>query len=174
MRSRWIESEEVHIVLRALTTPNRLVCEVSLATGLRVGDCLLLTTEQIRKQRFTIREQKTGKTRSVRIPTELQKEILSQSGSIYAFQGRLNGRVPRTRQAVFKDLKRASKCFRIGRSISPHTMRKIFAVEEYRKHGNIKRVQKLLNHSDEAVTMVYALADQIKARRGGYGKLPPC
>jgi integrase len=172
MRSQWIENDEVRHVLSALTTPNRLACEVSLATGLRINDCLNLKTEQIRKQRFTVCEQKTGKRRTVRIPKELQKEILLQSGTVYAFQGRLNGRTPRTRQAVFKDLQRASKLFRIGRHISPHTMRKIYAVDEYRKDGNLKRVQRLLNHSSEAVTMVYALADQLKTRRGVM-KLPP-
>lgn len=170
MRSQWISNEDIGHILYALTTPNRLACEVSLATGLRINDCLNLKTEQIRKQRFTVREQKTGKSRAVRIPKKLQDEILAQAGSIYAFEGRTNGRKPRTRQAVFKDLQRANKAFRLLVHISPHTMRKIYAVDEYRKDGDLKRVQRLLNHSDEAVTMLYALADQLKTRRAGNTK----
>lgn len=171
MRSQWINTDEIGHILYALTTPNRLVCEVSLSTGLRINDCLNLKTEQVRKQRFTVREQKTGKSKSVRLPTGLQREILAQAGTIYAFEGRLNGRKPRTRQAVFKDLQRASRVFRLSVHISPHSLRKIYAVEEYKKDSDLKRVQRLLNHSDEAVTMIYALADQLRSHKGK--PLPP-
>jgi integrase len=173
VRSEWISNEEIGHILFALTTPNRLACEVSLATGLRINDCLNLKTEQVRKQRFTVREQKTGKTKSVRLPSALQREILSQAGTVYAFEGRTDGRKPRTRQAVFKDLQRANKAFRLFVHISPHTLRKIYAVEEFKKDGDLQRVKKLLNHSDEAVTMIYALADQLRARRGNFKKIPP-
>lgn len=165
VQSKWISPRQIEAILEALTPQNRLVCKVSLVTGLRINDCLNLKTEQIQKGRFTLREQKTGKTRRVRLPAELQREILANCGTIYAFENRLNGRKPRTRQAVFKDLKRASVLFRVGKNISPHSLRKIYAVTEFGKDHNLKRVQKLLNHSDEAVTMIYALADQVAKRR---------
>ena len=45
-------------------------------------------------------------------------------------------------------------------------MRKIYAVNAYAKSGgDISKVQKLLNHSDPAVTMVYAMADVITQRK---------
>ena len=170
MRSEYISPQMIEHILSALTPQNRLVCKVSLITGLRINDCLNLKTEQIQKGRFTVREQKTGKTKRVTLPKELQQEILAKCGTIYAFENRVNGRKPRTRQAVFKDLKRASVLFRVGKNITPHSLRKIYAVSEFGKDQNLKRIQKLLNHSDEAVTMIYALADQIK-KRGYYGKV---
>lgn len=165
VQSKWVTPRQIEAILEALTPQNRLACKVSLITGLRINDCLNLKTEQIQKGRFTVREQKTGKTRRITLPKGLQEEVLRSAGTIYAFENRLNGRRPRTRQAVFKDLKRASVLFRVGKNVSPHSLRKIYAVSEFGKDHNLKRVQKLLNHSDEAVTMIYALADQVAKRR---------
>lgn len=145
---------------------NRLAIETSLATGLRIGDVLQLRTEQLRKERFTIKEQKTGKSRRVRLPNDLRDDLLRQAGRFYVFEHRLDQRKHRTRQAVWKDLHRAAVLFRLPRSltIAPHTARKIYAVSKYQSSGSLAKVQQLLNHSDEAVTMLYAMADQITAR----------
>ena len=165
MRSDWIPKGDFEHILSALTPANRLVCEISLATGLRVTDVLNLKPKQVRKQRFTIREQKTGKTRSVRLPKELVDRCLECSGVHYVFENRINGRKPRTRQAVYKDLKRIAKLFNCKKNITPHSARKVYAVAEFEKTGDLKRVQKLLNHSDEAVTILYAMANVIRNRK---------
>lgn len=165
MRSEWVPKGEVEHILAALMPENRLACEVSLATGLRINDVLSLKSEKLKSQRFTIREEKTGKTRNVFLPVDLWRRCLSCSGQVYVFEGRLSGNVHRTRQAVFKDLKRAAGLFRINKNVCPHSMRKIFAVCEFEKYGDLKRVQKLLNHSDEAVTYIYAMANIVGNRR---------
>ena len=51
------------------------------------------------------------------------------------------------------------------RHVSPHSCRKVWAVEQYHRTGDLKKVQKLLNHSSEAVTQLYALADVLTERR---------
>ena len=144
----------------------RLACEVSACTGLRISDVLNLRSERLR-ERFSVRELKTGKVKRVRLPKVLLDRLLSQAGRIYVFENRLDYRKPRTRQAVYKDLRRAAKLFRVKEThISPHSARKIYAVSEYRRTGSIERVKELLNHEDEAVTMLYAMADQLEQRRG--------
>ena len=165
MRSEWVPKGECQHVLAALMPENRLACELSLATGLRINDVLSLKTEQLKNQRFTIKEQKTGKTRSVYIPADLYRRILAVSGKIYVFEHRLDGKKHRTRQAVFKDLKRAAAAFRVSENVTPHSLRKIYAVCEYEKNHDLKRVQKLLNHADEAVTMIYAMANIVRRRK---------
>ena len=91
--------------------------------------------------------------------------ILAQAGPIYAFPGRLDGKKHRTRQAVYRDVRRAAKAFRLQEHLSPHSLRKVYAVMQYRKTGSMQRVQELLHHSDEAVTAIYALADVLTERR---------
>lgn len=165
MRSEWRPKGEIEHILAALKPENRLACEISLFTGLRINDVLSLKTEKVSKQRFTIREQKTGKTRTIRLPNDLFGRAMACAGQFYVFEHRLNGRKHRTRQAVYKDLKRAAALFGVKEQISPHSLRKVFAVEEYLDCGDLVRVQKLLNHTSEAVTMLYAMANVVKRRK---------
>ena len=150
-----------------MNVENRLAVLVSLYTGLRISDVLNLKTEQIRKQRFSVRELKTGKVRHIRLSNELLDDLLAISGKIYVFSNRLDYRKPRTRQAVYKDLKRACELLRISKTmkITPHTARKIYAVNlRYDDKMDLKKIQSLLNHSSEAVTMIYAMADELTRR----------
>lgn len=165
MRSEWIPKGEMVHILAALKPENRLACEISLFTGLRINDVLGLTVEKVRKQRFTIREEKTGKTRTVRLPTDLWRRALACSGAHYVFEHRLNGRNHRTRQAVYKDLKRVVAAFGVKAQVSPHSLRKVYAVSEFEEHGDLTRVRKLLNHSSEAVTLLYATANVLRRRK---------
>lgn len=146
---------------------NRLACEISLATGLRIGDVLALRRQQLEKSgRVQVRESKTGKTRRVYIPEQLRLEALAQAGDVYLFEHRQDPGRCRTRQAVYKDLRRASVLFRVKEHVSPHTARKVWAVEAYRRSGgDLKRVSQLLQHENEAVTMLYAMADVLTERR---------
>lgn len=145
--------------MAVLTPSNALVCQVSLHSGLRVGDVLNLKTEQI-KPRFWVTEQKTKKRRMVGLPEPLRAAILRQAGKVWAFPGR-SGEGHRTRQAVWKDVKRAAKMFRLDQNVAPHSFRKVYAVDLFEKYGDIKAVQRALNHSNETTTILYACAAQM-------------
>jgi integrase len=147
---------------------NRLALIVSLTTGLRIDDVLHLKTAKIQKQRFTVKEMKTGKTRRVNLSVGLWQELLQVAGRIYVFEHRTDPKRCRTRQAVNKDLKRACELFRIkGVNLSPHSARKIYAVNNYRRTCDLDKVRALLNHSEKQteVTMLYAMADVLTERR---------
>jgi integrase len=169
-RTDWLHKREMGHVLAALMPPNRLALEISMATGLRISDVLGIKTEQVKDSkdgRISVRQLKTGKVRRVRLPGELHRDALSMAGRCYVFEHRTDWRKHRTRQAVFKDLKRAAALFRVKGNIAPHSARKAYAVEAYKRTGELARVQKLLDHSDEAVTSLYALADVLTARKLG-------
>lgn len=155
-------------ILAALMPPNRLALRVSLATGLRISDVLSIMRVQL-ASRITVTESKTGKRRRVYIPAALLEDMEKQAGRVWVWEGRTDYRKHRTRQAVYKDLRRAASLFRLPAQLhlSPHSARKIYAVDQYHRDGDLKRVQHLLNHESEAVTMLYAMADQLTARRLG-------
>lgn len=170
MTSDYIKPEMIEHVLFALTPENRLACRVALKTGLRIGDVLQLKTEDLKKAsaqkyRVKITEQKTGKRRIVTFGKDLTSDLLRQSGPIFVFQGRNGVETHRTRQAVYKDIKRAGKAFRIKDNLTPHTLRKVYAVRLYQKYGSMQKVREALNHSNDAVTMIYALADHLQAKK---------
>ncbi len=166
--SDYVLIDEFRHILAALTPANRLAIEVSLSTGLRISDVLELRTGLLKK-RMIVWEKKTGKRKFVYINSDLLEQILRQAGRIYVFEGRTNPNKHRSRQAVYKDIKRAARLFRIPQKmvVSPHSARKIYAVNALKKYGNLEKVQNLLNHSSEAVTMVYAMADILTARKLG-------
>jgi integrase len=168
MKADYIWREEFEHALALLMPENRLALEISLATGLRIGDVLALRADQI-KERATVREAKTGKSRRIRLPRELRERMAACSGGGWVFPHRLDPARHRTRQAVYADLQRAAKALRMPKALrcTPHSARKIAAVELYHKTGDLSKVRALLNHSGEAVTMIYAMADLMTQRRLG-------
>ncbi len=165
MRSDFIEKDELGHILFALTPSNRLVCKVALETGLRIGDILALKTADLKKGSFTITEQKTGKKKRLRLREGLRSELLSQAGTVFVFPHRLDENRHRSRQAVYTDIKRSAKLFRVKENITPHSLRKSYSVDLYRKSGDLKKVVEALNHDNELTTMLYALADILTKKR---------
>jgi integrase len=162
VRSKWIQQTEMDVLLRLLTPANRLVIRVSILTGLRVGDVVALRTAQLDKERFTVTEQKTGRRRMIRLPVRLRRELAAQAGPYWVFQGRLDTAKHRTRQAVWKDVKRASRALRMGKGVSPHTARKCYAVSLLEASGgDMDKVRAALGHEGVTTTMLYALANKL-------------
>lgn len=163
MRTEYLLEKEVDLVLAALMPQNRLIMRVCLQTGLRLGDVLALTPDKL-KPHFWVTEQKTGKKRQVGLPEPLLSDLRKNAGKLWVFPGKREGH-HKTRQAVWKDVKRAAKAFRIDANIGPHSARKVYAVELRKKYGDIERVRRALNHSSESVTLIYAMADmQLEAK----------
>lgn len=171
MKAEYLVSREVDLVLAVLTPENRLVMRTALTTGLRLGDVLRLKPGQLQPH-FWVTEQKTGKRRQVGLPQPLLNDLRENTGEVWVFPGR-DPEKHRTRQAVWKDLKRAARAFRLPQNVAPHSMRKVYAVELLKKYGDIEKVRRALNHSDMSVTLIYAMADrQLEAKFSRRRKRP--
>ena len=164
MRSDFVERDILGHVLFALTEPNRLACRVSLETGLRIDDVLSLSVGVLSQKTFTVVEKKTGKKKKCRLSEGLKRDLKRISGTFFVFPHRFDENKHRTRQAVYCDLKRAAKLFRIKDNITPHSMRKAFAVDLMRKYRDLNKVANALNHDlgYPGTTMIYALADILR------------
>ena len=151
---------------------NVLAIRVSLETGLRIDDVLRLKWENFTNStKFTYFAKKTGKKGVKKLSKLLKSEIFSRDvhGSEYLFPGRKRG-THRTRQAVWKDIKKAADLLGVQLNASPHSARKTYAVE-LRKTEGLPAVQRELQHSDMNTTMLYAFADL--ARTGKREPIPP-
>lgn len=186
MTTDFIPRDIFSRILEALTPQNALVLELCMGTGMRITDALCLTYQDARslvqpppqkRLYHTYTEQKTGKQRTVYISLDwLSRAVLQHDPrSPWLFAGR-DPEKHRTRQAVWKDLHRAAKLYRVNGQrlkarIGPHTARKVYAVELYHeaeKNGitdPLGHVMVNLNHKDPAVTYLYALADVISERK---------
>ena len=135
--------------------------------GLRVSDILQLKWVDIRdKDEFVIVENKTGKTREIKINMQLKEHIkecylqikprsvdqpifLSQKNTIYSVQ-RVN--------VIFKTIK--SKYNLKVSNFSTHSMRKTFGREVFSKSGTnaelaLVKLSQIFNHSSVMVTRRY-------------------
>lgn len=163
MTTEYLYRQEVDRVLAALMPQNQLIVRVMLHTGMRLSDVLLLRSEGLSTSGWYT-EGKTGKKRRFGLPRPLYEAIMEQSGPEWAFPGRKRG-THKTRQAVWKDIKRAAVAFRLPQNVGAHSMRKVYAVRLMKKYGKLERVQQNLNHSSASVTTVYAMADLLLDRK---------
>lgn len=170
MKTEYLLHREVGHVLAALMPQNRLIAQVCLHTGLRVGDVVALRTKDLGLQ-MMVTEAKTKKRRRVGLPQELLDAIRDQAGPEWAFPGRSGGH--KTRQAVWSDVKRAARAFRLPQNVAPHSLRKVYAVDLLERYGDLERVRRALNHGCQSTTLIYAMADRLleaklaRRRKGG-------
>lgn len=167
MKTAYIDNDKVNALLLGMNLENRIACEVALATGWRISDILKLTVLDIQQAqknngRITIVEQKTGKKSKRTIPHELLVDMFSIAGTYYVFESRDYCDKPRSRQAVYKDIKAVAKKFGFVGNVSPHSLRKNYAVGLREQGLTMEQVKKKMNHYNADTTLIYAMADHIE------------
>ena len=170
MRSKYIQENDVARLRKAVGGDSWLPLEISLETGLRIGDVVALKRIQVGhdSEGYLIKyiAHKTGKKGVARISDSLGKRLEARTGRVrgaYLFPpGRRGGKnVHLTRQACWARMKTAAGRLGIdGDGVSPHSLRKNFAVALMHERG-LDAVKAALQHSNDAVTRIYAYADTI-------------
>lgn len=145
---------------------NYTIFVVGINVGLRAGDLLSLKVGDVRnKERTTVTEEKTSKTRtfeinksaSVAIRRYLNKTKLKDSD--YLFPSR-KGFESLTPEAFHKIVKKATKDCEIKGNFGTHSLRKTFGYHIYKNNidnnpGIVHVLQKIFGHSSESVTLNY-------------------
>lgn len=153
-------------ILAALTPTNRLIMRVALATGLRIGDIVALRATAVDRRRATVRESKTGKTRRIYWPKDIWLDMRRNRNNEWVFPGRCDPSRHWTRQATWKDVKRAAKAFRLPGNLAPHSARKTYA-QQIAAHDGQEAARRKLQHADMATTLIYTLARTIDLDKRG-------
>lgn len=145
--------------LRAKNIRDYLLFTLGINSGLRISDLLTLTIEDVTKERITLREQKTGKSKDFPLSATCRQAIDDYLKATGRRKGILfpsrKGRDPLSRIQAYRILKEAAKEIGIKDSIGTHTLRKTFGYHAYQSGVDITRIQKLLNHSAPSITLAY-------------------
>jgi integrase len=158
MKSKFIDSPELRELKEHIDAEAWLPLWVSLETGLRIGDVVKLKGGNVREDGIHYKAKKTNKNGVAKISAELRR-ALPKSKTKWLFPSPYKHGAHITRQCVWSRIKRAAKNAGVDADgISPHSMRKVFAVELYREKG-FKAVQDALQHSNSATTEIYSFAD---------------
>ncbi len=163
MRSDYIKPSIYNKIYGYMQYENALALRLSLETGLRIGDCLKCRSDDLKGRTLSFVSQKTGKKGKKVISADLAKRLRAISSNGYLFVGRF-GDKPRTRQTVWRDVKKAQKHFKIKENLSCHSARKTYAVED-RKENGLAQVQKDLQHDRIDTTMLYAFSDMLTPKK---------
>lgn len=162
MKSDIITLEEFKKIKKLLQPANALALETAAKTGLRIGDVLQLKTDNINDNLIHYVAQKTGKSGTAKIPQGLKTRLLNNAVNGWLFPGR-NPKKHRTRQAVFTDMTKAAKRLNLQHHATPHSTRKLFAVETLNKKG-FNATMQALQHSNPNITRLYCYDEKSDTR----------
>lgn len=127
-------------------------------SGLRVGDLLNLKKTQLKgKKKFTIKEGKTEKSRTIHLDNiyeELNAYISTLGDSEWLFPSQ-KGDKPISRIQAYRQLNKAGEMVDITEGIGTHTLRKTFGYWHYKQFRDVAELQKILNHSHPQITLTY-------------------
>lgn len=158
MKSKYIETTELKKLRAMLAEEAWLPLWVSLETGLRIGDVVKLRKQNLQTDGLHYKAQKTGKNGVAKISAELRKELSRRRGK-WLFPSPYKAGKHITRQCVWARIKTACKKAGLDPDgVSPHSLRKVFAVELYRQKG-FQAVKEALQHNNAATTEIYSFAD---------------
>ena len=171
IKSRYLTNDEIEILSSALDPEAWLPFELAFYTGLRIGDVLKIRNEDIKGGVLHYIAEKTGKPGTIKLPKNLCNRLCkNKRGKGWVFPSPQRGKTNHlTRQAAWARFKKAASSSGVDLSgCSPHSLRKSFAVELYKREGS-DAVKEALQHSNIRTTELYALSDFIS---GENAKLP--
>lgn len=149
---------------------NRAVLELLYSTGMRVSECVSITTDQfLANKEYMIIVGKGNKERIVPVGKVARKWVLrylkeerpkfvkpASENYLFINQGRGIGfGKPLSRMSVFTIIKEAAMRANIYKEVSPHTLRHSFATHLIEGGCDLRVVQELLGHSNIKTTEIY-------------------
>ena len=138
---------------------------VGINVGLRAGDLLSLKWSDVLNENGTIKdnllitEEKTSKTKELTLNKSV-KEALSeylkdvQEGEEYIFSSRKGNEHLQVR-SLHRIIKQATRDLNIKGNYGTHSLRKTFGYHRYKAGIPLETLQKMFNHSSQAITLKY-------------------
>lgn len=141
---------------------------LSMFTGLRVSDVRTIRyCSIIGKNKFTVTEQKTGKTREIDVNPELEEKLTKYFHLLgrtningYVLEGARSNGEPVTVSYINKQLKKLNFQYALKHdNFTTHTMRRSFGKKVYETYGcsehSLVLLSKIFSHSSVAITREY-------------------
>ena len=149
-----------------------LLCKFQLNTGLRISDVVkvrvhdLMTPNMNFKDYFVLQEQKTSKSKKIKLNDELRKALKSYIRhenldlDSYIFKSRKGTNEPITVTQGYRILKDAANAVGIE-NFGTHSLRKTWGYWTYKiSKYNIGLIMDTFNHSSQKITLRYIGIDQ--------------
>ncbi len=157
-------------VLLASNIRDYCLFTLGINSGLRISDLLSLeifdVVDEARKvrERITLREKKTNKTKDFPLGDVARKAIMEYLKSrepyeldepLFLSQKKNAGKAALQRDQAYKIINSAARSIGITEKIGTHTLRKTFGYHAYKSGVPVEVIQKLFNHTSPSVTLRY-------------------
>ena len=155
-KNKYIPPDDLLKIRSKLSQEDKQIFDLLVETGYRVDDVLRVRNYQLRKNELKLRERKTGNLRTVPIKGDYK---VSGGNLEYVFKSRRNRAGDKRklhRTTFWRHFEAAVKATGLtGKGYTVHILRKVYAVELYKRTGDVLRVQKDLGHKNIATTCLY-------------------
>ena len=144
---------------------NYMILHLGRNLAFRIEDLLQLKVGNFQNGSIYTREFKTNKEQYFELHPSLAKDIESYINrnklveEEYLFKSRKGLNKPITRQRAWQIIKDLSEQVNVNYIVGTHSLRKYFARKYYETTGDIIGLKEMLNHSSEAVTLLYICWD---------------
>lgn len=171
MKTDYITPQEADELIAALPIEHSAIVIAAAETGFRIGDlCKAQWTDYDEAEMtLTLKEEKTGKWRTAGVSPRLKQALQGQRGrqpifEIYIFPGKPYH--PVSRSTIWRWVVRTWEFLHKDedRTISPHSFRKMYAVEQRLNGKELWEIKQDLNHDREDTTIKYAFADMLSSK----------
>ena len=129
--------------------------------GLRISDLIKLTVGNVLEHKLVIKEDKTGKTRTIEINRSTREAIddylstRDYEEDEYLFKSRKGENKSIGRVEAWQILNDAADRAKLDINIGTHTLRKTFGYWAYKQGIDITLLQQIFNHSTPKITLRY-------------------
>lgn len=155
--------QEIKKCLKERNERNYIMFLLGINTGLRISDILRLRVRDVQGWDIFIREKKTGKSKQIKMPSELKKEVRNyvktKDPSEFLIKSREGKNKPITRGMAYVILNEIAEEFGLER-IGTHSLRKTYGYHHYKQFKDVAALQKIFNHSDPSITLRYIGIEQ--------------
>lgn len=167
MTNKWIHPDDLQAIRNNMHGRDVIITDILTDTGFRLDDVMHLRRCNVSGRLVRLRERKTGRQRTAILSPETQRALQEYAAHRhtlgYLFPAlRKYKRKKQHRTTYWRHFEQA--CEKAGladKGYSPHSLRKVYAVNLLQRTGSLKAVQDDLGHTNIAVTALYALSDRL-------------
>jgi integrase len=154
---------EIKRHLKETNERNYIMFCLGIYSGLRISDILQLKVKDLRKERISLREIKTGKMKSIPVHPELKRIIKpyleGKEDYQYLITSRKGKNKPIRREMAYRVLREVAETFGLE-NIGTHTLRKTFGYHFHKQTNNSEALREIFNHDDVSITRKYIGIEQ--------------
>ena len=140
---------------------NYMLVLLGVNTALRFSDLRRLTVDKVKYNQIVQRDKKTRKENKITLNSEIYDELMKYikrqelTDVDYLFWSQKGVNKPLSRVQGYNIIQEIKEGCKIRYQIGTHTLRKTFGYWFYKQYGDVVALQRILNHSTPAMTLIY-------------------